>query len=275
MNLYATPLEKIVHVGLVVLCWTILGFLVIPILVIIPLSFNSTSFLTYPMDGFSLRWYQELLSSQDWMLAFKNSFIIAPFATILSMVFGTLAAVGLSRGNFPFKRIIMAFIISPMIVPTIIVAVGFYFYFAKLQLLNSYVGLILAHAMLGVPFVVITVCATLEGFNVNLSRAAASLGAPPLTVFFKVVLPLIAPGVISGALFAFATSFDEVVVTLFLASPTQKTLPIQMFSGIRENISPSIAAVATIMVVLSVLMLLTIEKLRRRSEKLRLKTEVE
>ncbi|WP_349975784.1 ABC transporter permease [Pseudomonas sp. WHRI 8519] len=275
MNLYATPLEKIVHLGLVVLCWAILGFLVIPILVIIPLSFNSTSFLTYPMDGFSLRWYQELLSSQDWMLAFKNSFIIAPFATILSMVFGTLAAVGLSRGNFPFKRIIMAFIISPMIVPTIIVAVGFYFYFAKLQLLNSYVGLILAHAMLGVPFVVITVCATLEGFNVNLSRAAASLGAPPLTVFFKVVLPLIAPGVISGALFAFATSFDEVVVTLFLASPTQKTLPIQMFSGIRENISPSIAAVATIMVVLSVLMLLTIEKLRRRSEKLRLKTEVE
>ncbi len=274
MNLYATPLEKIVHFGLVVLCWAILGFLVIPILVIIPLSFNSTSFLTYPMDGFSLRWYQELLSSQDWMLAFKNSFIIAPFATILSMVFGTLAAVGLSRGNFPFKRIIMAFIISPMIVPTIIVAVGFYFYFAQLQLLNSYVGLILAHAMLGVPFVVITVCATLEGFNVNLSRAAASLGAPPLTVFFKVVLPLIAPGVISGALFAFATSFDEVVVTLFLASPTQKTLPIQMFSGIRENISPSIAAVATIMVVLSVLMLLTIEKLRRRSEKLRLKTEV-
>lgn len=275
MNLYATPLEKIVHFGLVVLCWAILGFLVIPILVIIPLSFNSTSFLTYPMDGFSLRWYQELLSSQDWMLAFKNSFIIAPFATILSMIFGTLAAVGLSRGNFPFKRIIMAFIISPMIVPTIIVAVGFYFYFAQLQLLNSYVGLILAHAMLGVPFVVITVCATLEGFNVNLSRAAASLGAPPLTVFFKVVLPLIAPGVISGALFAFATSFDEVVVTLFLASPTQKTLPIQMFSGIRENISPSIAAVATIMVVLSVLMLLTLEKLRRRSEKLRLKTEVE
>ncbi|KYC17787.1 ABC transporter permease [Pseudomonas sp. ABFPK] len=275
MNLYATPLEKIVHIGLVVLCWAILGFLVIPILVIIPLSFNSTSFLTYPMDGFSLRWYQELLSSQDWMLAFKNSFIIAPFATILAMIFGTLAAVGLSRGNFPFKRIIMAFIISPMIVPTIIVAVGFYFYFAQLQLLNSYVGLILAHAMLGVPFVVITVCATLEGFNVNLSRAAASLGAPPLTVFFKVVLPLIAPGVISGALFAFATSFDEVVVTLFLASPTQKTLPIQMFSGIRENISPSIAAVATIMVVLSVLMLLTLEKLRRRSEKLRLKTEVE
>ncbi len=275
LNLYATPLEKIVHIGLVVLCWAILGFLVIPILVIIPLSFNSTSFLTYPMDGFSLRWYQELLSSQDWMLAFKNSFIIAPFATILAMIFGTLAAVGLSRGNFPFKRIIMAFIISPMIVPTIIVAVGFYFYFAQLQLLNSYVGLILAHAMLGVPFVVITVCATLEGFNVNLSRAAASLGAPPLTVFFKVVLPLIAPGVISGALFAFATSFDEVVVTLFLASPTQKTLPIQMFSGIRENISPSIAAVATIMVVLSVLMLLTLEKLRRRSEKLRLKTEVE
>jgi putative spermidine/putrescine transport system permease protein len=167
----------------------------------------------------------------------------------------------------------MAFLISPMIVPLIIVAVGLYFFFAKLQLLNSYLGLVLAHAMLGVPFVVITVNATLQGFNTNLSRAAASLGAPPLTVFFRVVLPLIAPGVISGGLFAFATSFDEVVVTLFLASPSQRTLPLQMFAGIRENISPNIAAVATIMVVLSVLMLLTLEVLRRRNEKLKVQKE--
>lgn len=268
---YASKAEKLARFGLVTICLLVLLFLIIPVLVIIPLSFNSSSFLTYPMDGFSLRWYEELMSSQEWRQAFKNSFIIAPAATALAMIFGTLASVGLCRGNFRFKGVIMAFLISPMIVPLVIVAVGLYFFFAKLQLLNSYTGLVLAHAMLGVPFVVITVNATLQGFDNNLSRAAASLGAPPLTVFFKVILPLIAPGVISGGLFAFATSFDEVVVTLFLSSPSQRTLPLQMFSGIRENISPNIAAVATIMVILSVLMLLTLEVLRRRNEKLKIK----
>ncbi len=270
MQPYASTAEKLARLGLVSVSLLVLLFLIVPVLVIIPLSFNSTSFLTYPMDGFSFRWYEELMSSQEWRQAFKNSFIIAPFATLLAMVFGTMASVGLCRGNFRGKGLVMAFLISPMIVPLVIVAVGLYFFFARLQLLNSYIGLILAHAMLGVPFVVITVNATLLGFNINLSRAAASLGAPPLTVFFKVVLPLIAPGVISGGLFAFATSFDEVVVTLFLASPSQRTLPLQMFSGIRENISPNIAAVATIMVILSVLMLLTLEVLRRRNEKLKI-----
>ena len=270
MQPYASTAEKLARLGLVSISLLVLLFLIVPVLVIIPLSFNSTSFLTYPMDGFSFRWYEELMSSQEWRQAFKNSFIIAPFATLLAMVFGTMASVGLCRGNFRGKGLVMAFLISPMIVPLVIVAVGLYFFFARLQLLNSYIGLILAHAMLGVPFVVITVNATLQGFNINLNRAAASLGAPPLTVFFKVVLPLIAPGVISGGLFAFATSFDEVVVTLFLASPSQRTLPLQMFSGIRENISPNIAAVATIMVILSVLMLLTLEVLRRRNEKLKI-----
>ena len=270
---YASKAEKLARFGLVTVCLLVLLFLIIPVLVIIPLSFNSSSFLTYPMDGFSLRWYEELMSSQEWRQAFKNSFIIAPAATALAMIFGTLASVGLCRGNFRFKGVIMAFLISPMIVPLVIVAVGLYFFFAKLQLLNSYTGLVLAHAMLGVPFVVITVNATLQGFDNNLSRAAASLGAPPLSVFFKVILPLIAPGVISGGLFAFATSFDEVVVTLFLSSPSQRTLPLQMFSGIRENISPNIAAVATIMVILSVLMLLTLEVLRRRNEKLKIKQQ--
>ncbi len=273
MQPYASTAEKLARFGLVTISLLVLLFLIIPVLVIIPLSFNSSSFLTYPMDGFSLRWYEELMSSEEWRQAFKNSFLIAPAATALAMIFGTLASVGLSRGNFRFKGVIMAFLISPMIVPLVIVAVGLYFFFAKLQLLNSYIGLVLAHAMLGVPFVVITVNATLQGFNTNLSRAAASLGAPPLTVFFKVVLPLIAPGVISGGLFAFATSFDEVVVTLFLSSPSQRTLPLQMFSGIRENISPNIAAVATIMVILSVLMLLTLEVLRRRNQKLKIQQQ--
>ncbi len=264
-----TTVERFWHRAFPVLCWLVLLFLVLPILVIVPLSFNSSSFLTYPLSGLSLRWYQEFFGSHEWMLALTNSLVIAPAATLLATAFGTLAAVGLVRGEFRGKGLVMGVLISPMVVPIVIVAVGLYFFFADLGLLNSYAGLILAHAALGVPFVVITVTATLAGYDANLSRAAASLGAPPLLVFRRVVLPLIAPGVISGALFAFATSFDEVVVTLFLASPTQRTLPMQMFGGIRENISPTIAAVATLMITLSVLMLLTMEWLRRRNERLR------
>ncbi|TCO81031.1 putative spermidine/putrescine transport system permease protein [Plasticicumulans lactativorans] len=269
MQPYATPIERVWFYAFRVICGLVLLYLVLPILVIVPLSFNSSSFLTYPLSGFSMRWYEEFFGSHEWMMALKNSLIVAPSATVLATCFGTLAAVGLTRGEFPGKALVMAILISPMVVPIVIVAVGLYFFFADIGLLNTYAGLILAHAALGVPFVIITVTATLQGYNTNLSRAAASLGAPPLTVFFKVVLPLILPGVVSGALFAFATSFDEVVVTLFLASPTQRTLPQQMFGGIRENISPTIACVATIMIVLSVLMLLTMEWLRRRNEKLR------
>ncbi len=270
MNLpLSTWPERLWHHAFRLICWAILIFLIVPILVIVPLSFNSSSFLSYPLSGLSMRWYTEFFGSNEWMLALKNSFIVAPLATLLATAAGTLAAVGLARGEFRGKGLVMGILISPMVVPVVIVAVGLYFFYAEHGLLNTYTGLVLAHAVLGVPFVVITVTATLQGYNTNLSRAAASLGAPPLTVFRRIVLPLIAPGVISGALFAFATSFDEVVVTLFLASPTQRTLPMQMFGGIRENISPTIAAVATLLITLSVLMLLTMEWLRRRSEKLR------
>ncbi|PWV58825.1 ABC transporter permease [Plasticicumulans acidivorans] len=269
MNPYATPLEKVWFWAFRLFCVGVLVFLIVPILVIVPLSFNSSSFLSYPLAGVSLRWYHELFASDEWMSSIRNSFIVAPAATLLATTFGTLAAVGLTRGNFPGKAVVMGILISPMVVPTVIVGVGMYFFFAEQHLLNTYSGLILAHAALGVPFVIITVTATLQGYNYNLSRAAASLGAPPLTTFFRVMLPLIAPGVISGALFAFATSFDEVVVTLFLAAPAQRTLPMQMFAGIRENISPTIAAIATLLITLSVCMLLTMEWLRRRNEKLR------
>ena len=270
---YASPVEKIWHWFLRVFCGLVLTFLMLPVLVIVPLSFNSGSFLTYPLDGFSLRWYQEIFNPHGpWLAALKNSLVVAPFATLLSMVLGTLAAVGLNRADFPGKGLILALLISPMVVPLVIVAVGMYFFFAQVGLLNSYLGLILAHTVLGVPFVVITVNATLQGFDFNQVRAGASLGANPLSVFFKVVLPQILPGVASGGLFAFATSFDEVVVALFIASPSERTLPIQMFSGIRENISPAIAAMATLMIALAVVLLLVMELLRRRNE--RFKAEV-
>ncbi|MCQ4348951.1 ABC transporter permease [Pseudomonas stutzeri] len=266
---YMSPVERLWYYALRLLCGLILLFLILPVLVIVPLSFNSGTFLVYPLQGFSLRWYEEFFTSSDWLRALKNSLIIAPAATVLAMVFGTLASIGLTRGEFRGKALLMSILISPMVVPVVIVAVASYLFFAPLGLGNSYLSLILVHAVLGVPFVIITVTATLQGFNHNLVRAAANLGASPLTAFRRVTLPLIAPGVISGALFAFATSFDEVVVTLFLAGPEQATLPRQMFSGIRENLSPTIAAAATLLIGFSVLLLLTLEWLRGRSEKLR------
>jgi putative spermidine/putrescine transport system permease protein len=270
---YASPLEKFWYWFLRVFSGLVLLFLMLPVLIIVPLSFNGGSFLTYPLDGFSLRWYQEIFNPDGpWLASLKNSLVVAPFATLFSMILGTLAAVGLNRADFPGKGVILALLISPMVVPLVIVAVGMYFFFSQVGLLNSYAGLILAHTVLGVPFVVITVNATLQGFDFNQVRAGASLGAHPLKVFFKVVLPQILPGVASGGLFAFATSFDEVVVALFIASPAERTLPIQMFSGIRENISPAIAAMASLLIALAVALLLVMELLRRRNE--RFKAEV-
>ncbi|WP_404384525.1 ABC transporter permease [Caenispirillum salinarum] len=253
--------------------WTssvlVLFFLMAPIIAIMPLSFNGGQFLTYPLQGFSFQWYQEFFNSEQWMRSLKNSFIVGIAATMLATTLGTLASLGLVRATFRGKAIIMGILLSPMIVPLVITAVGFYFFFAPLGLTASYTGMILAHTALATPFVVITVSATLQGFDMNLARAGASLGASPTRVFFTIILPLIAPGLASGALFAFATSFDEVVVVLFVAGPEQRTLPREMFSGIRENISPTITAVATILTVLSVFLLSTLEALRRRGERLR------
>lgn len=246
------------------ICVLVLLYLILPILAIVPLSFSSSSFLVYPIPGFSLRWYENLFEAPEWSRAAKNSFIVAPAATLLATVLGTLAATGLAKAEFRGKALLMAVLISPMVVPVIVVGAGMYLFFAPLGLSDSYAALILAHAALGAPFVLTTVLATLQGFNHNLVRASLSLGAGRLTTFFRITLPLIAPGVISGALFAFATSFDEVVVTLFLAGAEQVTLPRQMFTGIRENISPTIAALATILIVLSTSLLLVLEWLRGR-----------
>ena len=244
----------------------VLVFLVLPILVIIPLSFSDSSFLSYPMPGLSLRWYDNLIHSPEWIRAAKNSFIVAPLATVIATVLGTLAAVGLNKADFTGKGLLMAVLISPMVVPVVVVGVGVYLFFAQIGLADTYTGLILAHAALGAPFVVTTVSATLQGFNYNLVRASMSLGAGPLRTFFRITLPVIAPGLISGALFAFATSFDEVVITLFVAGPQQTTLPRQMFTGIKENISPTIAALATILIVFSTCLLLVLEWLRGRNK---------
>jgi len=273
---YATTPQRVWYYSFRVICGFIFFFLIAPIVVVIPLSFNAEDFFTFTPEmlsldpeGYSLKHYRDFFSNSDWQNALYNSVRIAPLATLLSVSFGTLAAIGLSQDHVPFRRAIMAILISPMIVPLIISAAGMYFFYSRIGLQGTYIGVVLAHAALGIPFVIITVTATLVGFDRSLTRAAANMGANPVTTFFKVQMPLILPGVISGGLFAFITSFDEVVVVLFVGSSGQKTLPWQMFTGLREQISPTILAVATILVGISILLLATVELLRRRSERLR------
>ena len=273
---YASTGQRTWYYTFRVICGLIFFFLIAPIVVVIPLSFNAQDFFTFTPEmlrldpeGYSLKHYRNFFSDSGWQAALWNSVRIAPVATILSVSLGTLAAIGLSQDHVPARRAIMAILISPMIVPLIISAAGMYFFFSRIGLQGSYWGVVLAHAALGIPFVIITVTATLVGFDRSLTRAAANMGADPVTTFFRVQMPLILPGVISGALFAFITSFDEVVVVLFVGSAGQKTLPWQMFTGLREQISPTILAVATILVLLSILLLATVELLRRRSERLR------
>ena len=263
------------HYGLRIFAFLVLMFLMLPIVVIMPLSFNSEPFFTFTEgmlsldpDAYSLRWYQEIIDDQKWRLAIRNSFIVGIAAALIATTLGTLAAVGLSSPWMPYKRLITALLLSPMIVPLIIIAAGMFFFYTQFNLVGTFTGLIIAHAALGVPFVIITVTATLSGFDRSLFVAGLSLGASPLKVFWDVVIPLIRPGVISGGLFAFVTSFDEVVLVLFLAGPEQRTIPRQMFSGLREQINPTILAVATLLVVLSAAMLFTLEALRRRSARL-------
>ena len=296
LPIYADPLERIWYYTYRVICALIFIFLIAPILIIIPLSFNVEPYFTFTKEmlrldpaGYSMRWYENLLTfgmaapdsvrdgswwgdawaNARWVQAAKNSVIIGFFATIVATVLGTIAAMGLSRPEMPYRKLIMAILISPMIVPIIITATGLFFFYSDIGLSGTYVGLVLAHATLGIPFVIITVTATMMGFDRSLIRAAQSMGAGPMTTFFKVQLPLITPGVVSGALFAFVTSFDEVVVVLFIGSHEQQTIPRQMWNGIREQISPSILAVATILVIVSVCLLTVVELLRRRSERLR------
>jgi len=284
---YLTPRQVLWHYSFRVICGAIFIFLIAPILVVLPLSFNAEDFFTFTpamlhLDpaGYSLKHYVDFFTNTEWTRSFQNSLIIAPLATIISVSLGTLAAIGLSQSHVPGRRAIMAILISPMIVPLIISATGMFFFYSTIgnflegplgmnRIFVGYIKVILAHAVLGIPFVIITVTATLVGFDRSLTRAAANMGADPVTTFFRVQMPLILPGVISGALFAFITSFDEVVVVLFVGSASQKTLPWQMFLGLREQISPTILAVATILVAISVTLLATLEMLRRRSERLR------
>ena len=254
------------------LCAAVFVFLIAPILVIVPLSFNAEPYFTFTPgmlrldpDAYSLRWYESVATDAQWQRALVNSLAIGVCATIIATVLGSLAALGLANPAMPARSLVMGVLISPMVTPIIIAAAGMFFFYSRLGLAQTHVGLILAHAALGTPFVVITVTATLAGFDPNLMRAAASLGAGPITSFRRVQLPIIAPGVASGALFAFAASFDEVVTVLFMGGLEQRTIPRQMWTGLREQISPAILAVATILIVFALAFMAAVEWLRSRS----------
>jgi putative spermidine/putrescine transport system permease protein len=225
--------------------------------------------LSFDPEGYSLRWYENLLGSKEWMESIRNSFIISFFSTIIATSLGTLAALGLNRRSMPARKLIMALLISPMIVPLVITAAALFSFFARVGLANTFPGIILSHVILGTPFVVLTVSASLSGFDTTLIRAAQSMGANQTITFFKVILPLLLPGVIAGALFAFVTSLDEVVIVNFMAGPQQTPMTVRMFSGLREEINPTILALASLLVALSVLLLASLEFIRRRNERIR------
>ena len=283
---YTTTGQRVGYYSFLTYCGLVFFFLIAPIFIILPLSFSSSpffeftrEFMHFEPEAWSLRWYRQMVGisspgdttvvTNKWMLGTRNSFFIGICATLLATALGTVAALGLSRPNMPFKGTIMAILISPMIVPLIITSAGMFFFYSKIGLTHTYLGLILAHTALGTPFVVITVTATLTGFDTNLIRASQSLGADTMQTFFKEIMPLILPGVISGGLFAFITSFDEVVVVMFVGSVEQITIPKQMWAGIRQETSPVILCMATCLVALSIALLTTVEMLRRRSERLR------
>jgi len=286
---YATPVQRTYYYAYLVFCGIVFFFLIAPLVAIIPISFSRSPFmlftegmLAWPPDpeAWSFRWYRYMVGictdknlttpcSNRWMIGTVNSFFVGTISTLFATALGTLAALGLSRPHMPYKGLIMSILISPMIVPLIITAAGMFFFYAKINLVYTFTGIILAHVALSTPFVVITVTATLVGFDTNMTKASQSLGARPARTFFKVIMPLILPGVISGALFAFITSFDEVVIVMFMASLDQLTIPKQMWAGIRQEISPVILCMATCLVALSIFLLTTVELLRRRSEKMR------
>ena len=244
----------------------ILLFLVAPIVVVFPLSLSSGELLVLPTPGYSLRWYEDFFTSSRWLSASWNSFVVGIATMILATLLGTLAAFGIFLGRFPGKALLLAILSLPMVTPVIVTAIAMYFSLSLVGLGSTLTGLILAHTVLSVPFVLLTVLASLQTFDQNLLRAAASLGANPAIAFRRVVLPLIAPGVATGALFAFATSFDELIVALFIASPGQFTLPRQMYAGLREFLSPTIAAAAVLLILFSVLLLALNEFIRKRAQ---------
>lgn len=248
-----------------VLVALILLVMIAPIVVVVVLSFSSASYLTFPPPAFGVRWYREYLGSRDWLAATALSLEVAISVVVLSTTLGTMATLGLARLPQPARMLATGLILSPLIMPVIIVAIGVYYAFARYGLVGTPAGLVLAQTCLAVPFVVTSVGASLAGFDRRLEMAALSLGATPFGTFRQVTLPLILPGILVGALFAFITSFDELVVALFLSGANAVTLPRRMWEDLRYALDPTIAAVSTLTILVTVLPMLWVHWVRRRN----------
>lgn len=248
----------------------VLAFLIFPVFVVVPVSFSSAKYLQFPPPGWSLQWYQNYFERPGWVPATFVSIRVAIITTILATVLGTAASLALVRGRFPGKGAVNSFIVSPLVVPGIIVAIGIYFFYAQVRLVGNPMALALAHTALALPFVVTNVSATLHGFDERLEYAAMNLGANRWQTFRRVTLPIIRPGVFAGALFAFITSFDELIVALFVSGTGAVTLPRKMWDSLRQEIDPTIAAVSTVLIVVSIVILFSAEMLRQRSERTRM-----
>lgn len=237
-------------------------YLILPTLVVIPMSFTAGATFQFPPDEWSLRWYENFFSDQRWIRALGNSLRVAVVVMVLATLIGTAAAVGLSRARARWAEAVRSFLMLPLVAPGIVIAVVVYIAYLQWGLVGSFWGYVLIHTAMALPFVLVAVSASLSGFDTNLLRAASSLGASPMRAFWRVQLPLILPGVLSGAVFAFVTSLDEVVVALFIRSPLFETLPVRMFNSVTIEIDPTVAAASSILVVLATLIILTPSLLR-------------
>jgi putative spermidine/putrescine transport system permease protein len=253
------------HPLIVALGVAILVFLAVPLLVVVPISFSAAKYLTFPPPGWSVQWYARYFGSREWMSATARSVEVAVLTTLAATLVGTAAALALRR-SFRGKTLVSLVVLAPMVVPVIIVAIGIYGLYARLQLVGTLAGLVLAHTVLAVPFVVVVVTATLRGFDQTLELAAQNLGAGRWQTFRLITLPLIRPGIVSGVLLAFITSFDEVVVAIFVSGARNPTLPKQMWDGIRTEIDPTVAAVSTLLIVVTTVALVAMTLARRRAE---------
>lgn len=246
--------------------WTVICFLVLPILVIFPISVTDRRFLSMPEHGISFEHYANLFTSPQWLGSIGQSLVIGIVSAALSVTLGTLCAIGCWRLSSRAGEIVRSLMLVPIVVPTIVYAIGIYRFWVDLRLLDTYAGVILAHTVTSIPYVVITVSTSLAGFDARLEQAARSLGASMRQTLWRVVLPSILPGVVSGAIFAFIHSWDELVIVLFIASRAVFTLPRRIWDGINEHLDPTMAAVASILILLSVLLLLLDMTVRRRRE---------
>jgi putative spermidine/putrescine transport system permease protein len=233
----------------------VIVLMVLPLLVVAPLSFSSSSLLSLPIPGWSMQWYAAFIHDPRWLAATRTSFLVGGLTVLAATPLGTLAALGLHFGRFPGRRLMLAAMLAPVVTPSVITGLAMYLAFARVGLTNTLPGLVLAHTVLGAPYSVAAVLAGLQGIDGSLLLAARGLGAPPRAVLRRVLAPLLAPGIAAGAVFAFAISFDELVITLFLAGPDQQTLPRQMFAGLRETLSPTLAAAACVLGLFSLALL--------------------